>query len=447
VTRLTLPPGFLWGAATAAYQIEGAWEEEGKGPSIWDEFTHTGGKISDGDTGDVACDHYHRYREDVALMKSLGLQAYRFSISWPRVLPEGKGRVNEAGVDFYSRLVDELLRAGITPAVTLYHWDLPAALDRLGGWPAPEMAEYFADYAELVFRRLGDRVGLWITINEPQVICSHGYVRGDHAPGHQSLAEGLRAGHTLLVGHGMAVQRLRGLRPGAKVGLAVDLNPMVAASESEADQAAARRGHALANERFLDPIYRGDYPPLMRDVLGRLVPEFTEDQRQVVQEPIDFLGINHYSRWLVQHDAEQPRPQVAEGAASLPVTAMGWEIYPPGLRQMLCWARERYSPRVVYVTENGAAFDEEPEESGRVEDGNRRAYLRDYLVEAHGAIAAGVPLRGYFVWSLLDNFEWAWGFSKRFGIVRVDYETQQRTVKQSGEWYARVARTNALETE
>jgi beta-glucosidase len=444
--ELRFPDGFLWGAATAAYQIEGAWDEGGKGPGIWDEFVHTPGNIENGDTGDLACDHYHRYREDVALMRSLGLQAYRFSISWPRLLPEGKGKVNEAGVDFYSRLVDELLAAGIRPAATLYHWDLPLALDRLGGWPIPDTAKWFADYADLCFRRLGDRVKMWLTLNEPRVVADVGYVSGLHAPGHRDLGEGLRAGHTLLLAHGMAVPRLRSAAPDAKIGITVDLTPVSPATDSDQDREAAARRLEL-NGWFLDPIFRGDYPTLMRQVRGDLLPQFTDEERRTVQAPIDFLGINNYTRAIVRRDPREAPFDFADVPPPGPVTEMDWEVYPPGMREILCWVNERYSPPAMYVTENGAAFDDQPDESGRVEDEDRRTFLRDYMAQAHQAIQEGVPLLGYFVWSLLDNFEWALGFSKRFGIVRVDYRTQARTIKRSGDWYRQVIASNSLKTE
>jgi len=446
MAELRFPDAFLWGAATAAYQIEGAWDEDGKGPSIWDVFTHTPGKIEGGDTGDVACDHYHRYREDVALMRSLGLKAYRFSISWPRVLPEGTGRVNEAGVDFYSRLVDELLAADIRPAATLYHWDLPLALHRRGGWPNPETAKWFADYAELCFRRLGDRVKMWITLNEPQVVAQAGHVLGIHAPGHRELGEGLQAAHTLLRAHGMAVPRLRSAAPDANIGITIDLAPVTPATDSEQDRQAAKRRSEL-NGWFLDPIFRGDYPTLMRQVRGDLLPEFTDEERRIVQAPIDFLGINNYTRAVIRYDPREAPLEAADVPAPGPVTEMGWEIHPPGMREILGWVNDRCSPPAIYVTENGAAFDDQPDASGRVEDEDRRIFLRDYLAQAHQAIQEGVPLRGYFVWSLLDNFEWALGFSKRFGIVRVDYRTQGRTIKRSGDWYRQVIAANSLDTE
>jgi len=446
MATLAFPEGFVWGAATAAYQIEGAWDEEGKGPSIWDEFSHTAGKIKNGDTGDVACDHYHRYREDVALMKSLGLNAYRFSISWPRVLPEGRGTVNEAGLDFYSRLVDELLGAGIVPTPTLYHWDLPLALQREGGWPNFDTARWFGDYAELCFRRLGDRVKMWITLNEPQVVANAGYLSGVHAPGHRDRRESLQAGHTLLLAHGLAVERLRSVLPDARVGIAIDIWPVHAASDSENDRAAAHR-MSEANGWFLDPIFKGDYPAAMRDAFGGLLPQFTEEQRRGVQAELDFLGLNNYSRNVVRHNPTA-KPYGAEIIApSGRVTAMDWEIYPPGLREVLVWINERCSPPALYVTENGAAFDDRPDASERVDDENRRRYLRDYIAEAHRAIAEGVPLKGYFAWSLMDNFEWAEGYSKRFGITRVDYETLARTLKRSGEWYAGMIQSNSVDTE
>ena len=445
MAKLTFPDGFVWGAATASYQIEGAWDEDGKGPSIWDEFSHTPGKVAGGDTGDVACDHYHRYREDVALMKSLHLGAYRFSISWPRVLPEGEGKANEAGIDFYSRLVDELLAAGIAPCPTLYHWDLPLAIDRQGGWPNIATARKFADYAELMFRRLGDRVKMWITLNEPQVVDDVGYLSGMHAPGHTDRRESLLAGHTLLVGHGMAVERLRSLLPDARIGITVDMWPAYPAGDSPQDRAAAERV-SEANGWFLDPIYRGDYPGVMRDAFGEMLPEFTGEQRRAVQAALDFVGLNNYSRHIVRHDANAEPFRVAYLPPAGPVTAMDWEIYPAALRDILCWVHERYSPPAIYVTENGAAFEDEPDSAGYVDDRDRVAFLQGYIAAAHGAMQAGVPLRGYFVWSLLDNFEWAYGYSKRFGIVRVNYETLERTVKRSGRWYAELARSGELET-
>jgi beta-glucosidase len=394
------PPGFLWGAATAAYQIEGAWDADGKGPSIWDEFCRRPGAIRDGDDGRVACDHYARYREDVELMVELGLDAYRFSISWPRVLPAGDGTPNDAGLAFYDRLVDALLEVGIRPFVTLYHWDLPLALHARGGWEAAEAPDWFADYARLVVERLGDRVQDWITINEPEVIDSHGYATGVHAPGVKDEARAQHVAANLVQAHEAAVGAIRAAAPGpARVGIALSLSPVHAASLA----VAAARDEAR-NRRFLDPIVRAG-------------------------PPLDFLGVNYYTR------------EVVEGApADAERTAIGWEVYPKGLTELLLRLHREYGPIELLVTENGAAYDDVVGPDGAVDDRDRVRYLERHLAAAADAIEADVPLAGYFVWSLLDNFEWAEGYSKRFGIVRVDYDTQRRTVKTSGRRYAELAR-------
>jgi beta-glucosidase len=439
---VTFPDGFVWGAATAAYQIEGAWNDDGKGPSIWDEFSHTPGRIVNGDTGDVACDHYHRYREDVALMRELGLHAYRFSISWPRVRPEGTGRANQAGLDFYNHLVDELLSAGIQPFITLYHWDLPAALERRGGWPNRETAKWFGDYADLCFRHLGDRVSHWITINEPQVIAAAGYGGAGMAPGRNDQGAGLAAAHTVLVAHGRAVQACRAALPNAQIGITIDIWPQHPATDAPEDVAAAARMTEL-NGWFLDPLYLGDYPATMRELHGDLLPRFTEEEIGIVQSPTDFVGLNNYSRNRIRHDPKAPL-QAAQLPPSGPVTAMNWEIYPDAIYDVIMWVHQRHRPQAIYITENGAAFDDRPDAAGFVDDANREDYLRGYLGAVGRALADGAPMKGYFVWSLLDNFEWAYGFSKRFGIIRVDYPTQQRTIKRSGRWYAEVARTNRV---
>jgi beta-glucosidase len=437
------PDGFVWGAATAAYQIEGAWDEEGKAPSIWDDFSHTPGKIRNGDTGDVACDHYHRYPEDIALMKELGLQAYRFSISWPRVMPEGIGKVNEAGVDFYSRLVDGLLEAGIEPTPTLYHWDLPSALERRGGWPNPDCAAWFANYAELMFSRLGDRVKRWITLNEPVVVAG-GYIGTEMAPGRGALGDGLLAGHSLLVGHGLAVQRLRALHPENEIGITLDFWPSYPATDSAEDTAAAHR-MTEALGWFPDPIFLGDYPAVMRDAYGDALPQFGQAEIEAVTQPLDFLGLNNYSRHVVKYDPEAGPHQAAILPPQGPVTAMNWEIYPHSLRDVLLWMNERAHPEAIYVTENGAAFEDHVDADGRLRDEGRRQYVRDYLSGVHEAIARGVPVRGYFVWSLLDNFEWAQGYAMRFGIVRVDYDTMARLPKESARWYSETIRANGFD--
>jgi beta-glucosidase len=393
------PPGFLWGAATAAYQIEGAWDADGKGASIWDEFCRRPGAITDGETGEVACDHYHRYGEDVALMADLGLNAYRFSISWPRVLPAGEGAPNEAGLAFYDRLVDTLVEHGIRPFATLYHWDLPLALHERGGWEADEAPGWFAEYARLVAQRLGDRVRDWITLNEPEVIDSHGYAEGVHAPGIADEERARRVAANLVQAHGAAAEALRAAAPDARVGITLSLSPVHA---STPEVAAAL--DELRNRRFLDPVTR-------------------------TGPPLDFLGVNYYTREVVDG--------VPAGAER---TAMGWEVYPEGLTEILVRLHDDYGPIELFVTENGAAYEDVPGRDGEVDDEDRARYLERHLAAAADALEAGVPLAGYFVWSLLDNFEWAQGYSKRFGIVRVDYETQRRTVKASGRRYAEIVR-------
>jgi beta-glucosidase len=433
--QLGFPPDFIWGAATASYQIEGAVDEDGRGPSIWDTFSHTPGKTKNGDTGDVADDHYHRWRDDIALMKDLGLDAYRFSLAWPRIIPAGRGAVNPAGLDFYERLVDGLLEAGIQPFATLYHWDLPQPLQDAGGWANRDTAYAFADYAEVVTRRLGDRVRAWITHNEPWVVAFVGNLFGEHAPGLKDLPTAIRVTHHLLLSHGLAVPRIRAASPGAQVGITLSLSPAEPASDSAEDAAAAARANAFSNGIFLDPLVHGTYP---RDLLAFL----TEDSlpveagdMELIKVPNDFLGVNYYQRGVVSHapgagllESERQRP---EGE----YTTMDWEVYPEGLRVLLEGLHRDYGFPAYYVTENGAAFVDVVEAGGRVHDARRTAYLVGHFSAAAAAIQHGVPLRGYFVWSLLDNFEWGHGYSQRFGLVYVDYATQQRVLKDSARWY------------
>ncbi|MCC6444648.1 MAG: beta-glucosidase [Armatimonadetes bacterium] len=440
------PAGFLWGAATASYQIEGGWQEDGKGPSIWDTFSHTPGCVLNGDTGDVACDHFHRYPEDIRLMAGLRLNAYRFSVAWPRIFPDGTGAANKAGLGFYDRLADSLLEAGIRPFATLYHWDMPQALQDKGGWPNPATAHAFAEYAAAVFHRLGDRVQDWITLNEPWVTAHIGYLSGEHAPGHRSLEECLQAGHTLLLAHGLALQRFRAAHYPGQIGITVNLSPAHPASNSPENRRAAERASAYSNRWFLDPIYKGEYPAEMKAAFRDRLPEFTPDEWALVNAPIDFVGVNYYSRSVVEDNPGdgflETKSSIPEGA---PVTDMGWEIYPEGLREILEWLDSRYDKPVLYVTENGAAFPDAANASGAVPDPTRLEYLKAHFIEAHRAIQNGVNLSGYFVWSLLDNFEWAFGYSKRFGIVHIDFTTQQRTPKDSAQWYAGIARQNGVE--
>ncbi|MEO7448239.1 MAG: GH1 family beta-glucosidase [Humibacillus sp.] len=462
-----VPAGFVLGAATAAYQIEGARHEDGRRDSIWDTFSHTPGAVVDGDTGDVACDHYHRYAADVALMAELGLQSYRFSTSWARVCPDG-GPVNGAGLDFYERLVDSLLEHDVAPWLTLYHWDLPQALEDRGGWTSRETTDRFLEYAVAVHERLGDRVRTWTTLNEPWCAAFLGYTAGMHAPGRTSPADGLAAAHHLLLGHGRVVEELRRRDASLELGLTLNFtvaDPLDPGDERDVD--AARRIDAQMNRIFLDPIFRGAYPAdLLEDVahLG-LQGHVRDGDLEVISTPIDVLGVNYYNGEAIGHEppAAVLDDQVNGGRATrspfpaaenshrhprgLPVTAMDWEIQPDGLTRLLVRLHEEYAGPtgvVLHVTENGAAFTDEPERDGHVADRDRTAYVRAHVGAVLDAIDQGVPVRGYFYWSLLDNFEWAWGYAKRFGIIRVDYETQVRTPKASALDLAEVIATRTL---
>jgi len=436
------PETFLWGCATSAYQIEGSPLADGAGPSIWQRFAHTPGRTANGDTGDVACDHYRRYADDVALMKALGMQAYRFSISWSRVLPAGKGAVNPRGLDFYDRLVDALLAAGITPIPTLFHWDLPAALDDLGGWLNPDIAHWFADYAATMFRRLDDRVPRWATLNEPWVVSDGGYLHGALAPGHRSRFEAPIASHHQLRAHGAAVQAYRAVGK-HEIGIVVNLEPQTAASADPADRAAAARVDAYMNRQYLDPLYFGRYPDEMVEIFGEAWPSWPADDLALICQPIDFLGINYYTRSVRRHDpAAWPLYASVVRQPQSTYTETAWEVFPSALTELLSWVTDRYGRPPIYILENGAAFYDPPvAEAGRVRDPLRVSYLRSHLRAVHAALGRGVDLRGYMVWSLLDNLEWSLGFSKRFGIVHVDFATQTRTPKDSARYYAQVIAT------
>jgi beta-glucosidase len=437
------PDDFLWGAATSAYQIEGSPLADGAGPSIWHRFCLTPGMVANGETGDVACDHYRRYRDDVRLMADLGLNAYRFSIAWSRILPEGRGRVNARGLAFYDRLVDALLEHGIEPAATLYHWDLPAALDDRGGWLNPDVADWFADYASVMFGALDDRVKLWATINEPWVITDGGYLFGALAPGHRNLLEAPIVAHNLLRSSARAVERYRA-DGRHKIGLVVNLEPKHPASDSEQDVRAARMAHAYFNLQYLDPVFFGRYPEELAEAYGKGWPGWTEEQAAEARHDVDFLGINYYTRSVVKHALDGRFMNVERVRQDHAIhTETDWELYPDSLRETLEWVTERYGSLPLYVTENGAAFYDPPSAiAGRVEDPLRVEYLRMHIRAAHQAIANGVDLRGYFAWSLFDNFEWSHGYSKRFGIVHVDYRTQERTPKRSAEVYREIIRSN-----
>jgi beta-glucosidase len=450
------PAGFVWGAATASYQIEGAVDEGGRGPSIWDTFARRPGAIHNGDNGDVADDHYHRYRDDVALLADLGVTHYRFSLAWPRLQPDGRGAVNTEGLDFYSRLVDELLAQDISPWVTLYHWDLPQALEDAGGWPVRDTAARFAEYAALVHERLHDRIHHWTTLNEPWCTAFLGYAAGAHAPGRTEPAAALAAAHHLMLGHGLAVSAMRGQDPASQLGITLNLSPADPATDHPADLDAARRVDAVSNRIFLDPLLRGRYPDdLRQDVAG--VSDFgfvRPGDDAVIAAPLDFLGVNYYFRAVVRPNpaepAQDPHSRAWVGSTDvepvrtgLPTTAMGWEIDPTGLSDMLTRVHREYGPLPLYVTENGAAFDDVVSE-GTVADHDRIAFLDSHFRATLQAIGDGADVRGYFVWSLLDNFEWAYGYDKRFGLIHVDYATQVRTPKDSARWFAQVTRRNAL---
>lgn len=432
---LRFPKGFIFGTATASYQIEGAAKEDGKGESIWDRFTATPGTISDGSSGLEACDHYHRYGDDVALMQQLGLDAYRFSVSWPRILPEGTGRVEERGLDFYSRLVDQLLSAGITPFVTLYHWDLPQVLQDRGGWENRDISAWFTEYVSHVVARLGDRVKHWITLNEPFVIAFLGNFTGEHAPGKKNRRAAFRVTHNLHRAHGAAVDAIRGQHPEAKVGITHAVSPVHPASPRDLN--AARRGDALMNRIFLDPLFGKGYPEGVERLINSANPDRRPDDLELASRPVDFVGLNNYTRQIARRTL-LPIPGfrfLDRSVAESEYTEMGWEVYPRGLAELCYRMRDEYGNPPVYITENGAAFPDRVE-GDRVADKRRIAFLEAYLTELAGAAAAGCDVRGYFVWSFMDNFEWAHGYSKRFGIVYVDYESQRRILKDSGRWYA-----------
>jgi beta-glucosidase len=432
-TPRRFPLDFVWGAATAAYQVEGAADVDGRGESIWDRFSHTPGRVRNGDTGDVACDHYHRYPQDVTIMADLGLSAYRFSVSWPRVIPSGRGWVNAAGLDFYDRLVDELLTRDIAPFVTLYHWDLPQRLEDVGGWPARPTAHAFAEYAAVVAGRLGDRVGHFATLNEPHIVSDHGYRTGSHAPGRAEPDAAMAAAHHLLVAHGLGVQAIRAEAPEASAGIVLNFEPKHAATPHMLDQEAAAVAHDRFNRWYLDPIAARGYPEDGRRVLAWDRREVLDNDMELIATPIDFLGVNYYSREIVRSPLLAPVED-----ERVERTDMRWEVYPQGLTEVLQFAASRTGELPIYITENGAAYADGPDAT---RDPRRVDFLRRHLDAALDALELGVPLRGYFAWSMLDNFEWANGYAPRFGIVHVDYETQARRVRDSGRFLAAVAQT------
>jgi beta-glucosidase len=453
-SRVTFPEGFVWGSATSSYQIEGGAHEDGRGESIWDRFAKTPGNVRDGSDGGVACDHYHRFRQDIDLMASLGHRAYRFSVAWPRVLPSGRGPCNERGIDFYSRLVDGLLERRITPYVTLFHWDLPQPLQDEGGWPKRATAEAFVDYADAVTRRLGDRVKHWITHNEPWCSGFVSYQKGVHAPGIKDWPAATAATHHLMLSHGLSLPVIRRNSAGSEVGITLNLSPSVPASKSPQDYDAARQHDGYMNRWFLDPLFRAHYPAdIVADyaALGRLPRDWESLVRPgdmaTIAAPTDFLGVNYYNRHVARSESipeseNEPRKVFMEPKADW--TDIGWEVHARGLFEVLMRVHLEYRPDKILITENGAAYSDGPDASGRVADAKRVRFLRDHLAEAHRAIGAGVPLAGYFAWSLMDNFEWDHGYAQRFGICWVDYATQRRIPKDSALWLKRVIEDNAL---
>lgn len=439
--RSDFPEDFLWGTATAAYQIEGAHNADGKGPNIWDTFCQVPGAIENGDRGDDSCDHYYRWESDLELMEKLGTNAYRFSTSWSRVLPEGRGRVNQAGIDFYKRLVDRLLEMGLQPALTLYHWDLPQALQDLGGWGNRDVCKWYRDYTELIFKTLSDRVALWFTHNEPWVVSWAGHYQGRHAPGKKDPALAIQVSHNLLLSHAMAVRTFKeGYQRGSsKIGAVLNLYPVEPADDRNESAAAAKLADGIHNRWFLDPLYKGSYPA---DVLsffdskGWKFHQAPEDLDEIHAYPGDFLGVNYYFRKTVIEDRTNialPWKEVLPPGAQS--TEMGWEVHAKGMTDLLSRIRDDYAPAEMYITENGAAFPDKTVEDGIIADEDRRKFIEDHFEEALTCIRAGIPLKGFFVWSFFDNFEWARGYSKRFGLFGIDYKTQRRIPKKSALWY------------
>jgi beta-glucosidase len=437
------PDGFLWGTATASYQIEGATKADGRGESIWDRFAATPGKVLNGDTGDPACDSYHRYQEDVALMKAMNNNAYRFSIAWPRIIPDGDGQVVEAGLDYYDRLVDTLLAAGIAPVVTLYHWDLPQALQDKGGWANRDTIEAYTRYADVTVSRLGDRVKYWATFNEPWCVSILSHQIGEHAPGIQDRKIALQVAHNVHVAHGRAMPVIRERSPGAKASIVLNMEAMYPAMDTEADRKLADLHHAMFNLWFLDPIMGKGYPQDAWDHYGADVPEIQPGDMETIHTTLDYLGLNYYTR-RIHHDPAGGEGQILHQRSDDNVSARDWEIYPRGLYELLTWLHRDY-PQIpeFYVTENGMAC-RDVVENGQVHDPERIAFLQQHFDAVQQAIDAGVPLKGYFVWSLMDNFEWACGYDSRFGLAYVDFATQKRILKDSGHWYSRVAAANAI---
>ena len=448
---LRFPDGFVWGVATSAHQIEGAFHDDGRGPSIWDRLEAVPGSIADGSDASVACDHYHRWREDIDLMTRLGVNAYRFSIAWPRILPAGRGTVNAAGLDFYDKLVDALVDGGIRPFITLYHWDLPQKLQDNGGWLSRDTVDAFVEYADVVTARLGDRVKHWMTHNEPWCIAHLGHDSGEHAPGIKDPAGALRVAHHVLLSHGRACPVIRKNVPDARVGIVLNLTPSSPASNNPEDADASRWFDGFFNRWYLDPLFRGGYPEdVVEDRIAaghlesRQLPFVRPGDMETISAPMDFLGVNYYSR-VVMRAGEDAWPEAVQVVPDDGLTDMGWEVYPQGLTELVERVHREYGPQRLYITENGAAYSDGPDESGRVADTRRIDFMRGHVRACQRAIENGVPLAGYFAWSLMDNFEWAHGYERRFGLYWVDYKTQKRIPKDSAFWYHDVIAANTVD--
>jgi beta-glucosidase len=444
LSSLKFPQGFLWGAATSSYQIEGAWNEDGKGLSIWDKFSHTEGNIKDGSTGDVACDHYYRYREDIAILSSLGCNAYRFSIAWPRIFPEGKGKLNVEGLDFYERIVDELVARNIEPFITLYHWDLPISLEDKGGWTNRDTAQYFAEYALTVSHRLSDRVKYWTTINEITSVFWAGYIMGEHAPGFiNDWDRGLKVVHTMLLGHGRATQAIRTVSNSAKIGIVEAFWP--AFPKNDGDDAACEIANNTNYRLTLNPILKGEYPDSLRERIRNANPDSADDDFRVITSKIDFVGINNYSRFIVKRteNADNPIEIVKPDYPEAKFTDIGWEVFPESIHKSITLLRNEYGDIPIFITENGASYNDSVVDY-QISDIKRIEYISSYIESVYKAIQEGCNVQGYFVWSLLDNFEWGHGFSQKFGIVFIDFESQKRIIKESGYFYSEVIKNNGL---
>lgn len=445
MAKLVFPEGFLWGTATASYQIEGGVYEDGRGETIWDRFSHTPGAVYQFQNGDTACDHYHRWKEDVEIMKLIGLNSYRFSIAWSRIFPEGKGSLNIKGLIFYRNLIDTLLSENIKPTITLYHWDLPQALEDKGGWLNRDTAKYFAEYVGFLFNTFRERDILWITLNEPWVSAFLGYGFGVHAPGKKDMKGAFISAHNLLLAHGLAVQAFYESGAKGKIGITLNLSPIYPASDKSEDKEAVKRQDAYTNRWFLDPVFYGKYP---EDLWEKLIKfrwafDYLQDDLKIISLPVDFLGVNYYTRTIVQNEPTDPFLGVKRIPGPNEKTEMDWEVYPQGLYDLLVRLAKEYI-KTIYITENGAAFNDIVED-GRIRDEKRINYLKEHIKQAYRAIKDGVDLKGYYIWTLIDNFEWAFGYSKRFGIVYVDYDTQKRILKDSAYFYKKVIEENGLE--